>query len=295
MALTFYTPPGIGDFSAIYTKLCSIDREIIIRPAQDSPQRISPYLDILPKIKNGGYAGHNCNVPLALTLPPGTDITSLEDGDYFLSVNAWLEEGNRIENWIPGKTDFHYKMEMDLQHISLVYRLLDGLEDRIKIGVYCSAYGNSRHWGFWGVAQWCEFLGKVAVLFPSKKATFIFIGAEYDLALAEHIQPWMKEQGFDAKYTVGQFHIAGTIKLIESLDYLFSFPSGLGFLADVVRTPNMMWFPPQLKNMMGTFCDPLQFMSGQSCHSLFTTPDEAVSLFKTFGLHFATGEKSCLK
>ena len=276
--LTFYVPPGIGDFSAMYSKLCNTGREILIKSSADGPRRLSPFLDILPKVANGGYAAHTANTSIGQTLSPGTDIRMLDDGEYFLSINQWLEDGNRVEDWIPGETSFHYPFQIPEKDGLQAIQLLLPFAEAPKIGVYTSAYGNARHWGFWDWERWRDFLKEVATHVP-KETHFIFIGAEYDLAISEIVYDWMETEGYHAKSFIGLQKIGGTIELIRHLDYLFSFPSGLGFLADVVNTPNMMWFPKGFDPMRYTFIDPVNIDSGQTRHHVFTSPLEATKEF----------------
>lgn len=288
--LTFYVPPGIGDFSAMYAKLSTINREMVIRSSGDEPNRLGPFLDILPKIKNGGYASHGANFVLDQTLPPHTDIASLDDGEYFLAINAWLEKGGRVADWIPGETDYHYDLHRQPDQVFPVGKFLDELpmSHGPLVGVYCSAYGNSRHWGFWGPEEWRSFLEMVQTILPPD-TVYIFMGAEYDVQIADYLHAWVASIGLNSRSTLGSFHIGGTIRLIHNLDYFFVFPSGLGFLADVERTPHTMWFPPHLQPMMGSFCDPVQFESGRTHHALFATPEKAFEDFKQTGLKFIGG------
>jgi hypothetical protein len=276
VVLTFFVPPGIGDFSAMYSKLCNIDREIFIRPARDAPPRLSPFLDILPKVRNGYYASHNSDAAVKQTLPPGTDLRTLPDGDYFLSVNQWLEEGNRIEDWIPGETSFHYEFDIPQGDLTRAHALLSPMGDAPRIGVYTSAYGNSRHWGFWGWKEWAEFLDGIVLMVPDE-TQFIFIGAEYDLAISEIVHGGLLSKYVNSNYFVGLTDIGTTVELIRNFDYFFTFPSGLGFLADVVNTPHTMWFPKGLSKMMNTFTDPRSICA---MHQLFESPQEAADNFK---------------
>lgn len=284
--LTFFVPPGIGDFSAMYAKLCKLEREVTIRPSVDRPNRISEYLDILPRIRNGGYSANGANLTLARTLPPKTDLQNLPDGEYFLAINTWLEGGGKAADWIPGPTEYHYQMLKPMEHFRPAYDFLKNIPPGLQVGVYCSAYGNSRHWGFWGFEEWKTFLGLVVKALPDT-TNYIFIGAEYDLGISENLFLWAKCAGLRAHNAVGKFHIAGTLEIIRSLNYFFVFPSGLGFLADVLRTPNLMWFPSALDLMRGTFCDPEQYESGRTLHRLFSTPEEAFEDWKQNGLKFA--------
>lgn len=286
MSLTFYVPPGIGDFSAMYAKLCNIDRKIIIRASNDSPNRLSPFLDILPKIANGGYAAHGANTAVDQTLLPGTDLKSLEDGDYFLGINSWLERGGKVDEWLPGEISYHYPMRNVLGEIEAKAFLTANIPEGCPvIGVYCSAYGNARHWGFWTYEQWREFLTKIVALAPPD-THYVLIGAEYDVQIAELVHGWMESVGIKSHLTLGRFEIGTTIEIIRQLDYFFVFPSGLGFLADVVDTPHTMWFPEHLSPMMGTFVDPVNYKSGQSKHALFASPEVAFGSFAVSSAEF---------
>jgi hypothetical protein len=283
MPLTFLVPPGIGDFSAMYQKLCCMDRDIIIRPSADIPERIGPFLDILPKLKGWAYSGHTANVSVWQTLPPGTDLANLPDGAYILAINTFLENGGKVADWVPGPTEYHYDVLQPEEHLRPLGHFLMEMPGRPVVGIYCSAYGNSRHWGFWGTDEWREFLELVRKVLP-EDTEYVFIGAEYDVQIADYLANWMNAIGCHSHNTLGLFHISATMELIRRMDYFFCFPSGLGFLADVTRTPNLMWFPQHLGPMRGTFCDPEQYESHQSLHQIFTSPQKAFEEFKSFGL-----------
>jgi hypothetical protein len=277
--LTFFVPPGIGDFSAMYSKLCNIDREMFIRPARDNPQRLSPFLDILPKVKNGYYAAHSSDTAVKQTLPAGTDLRLLPDGDYFLSINHWLEDGNSVADWVPGETSYHYELNIPEEQRLHAEKLLKTLGNAPRIGVYTSAYGNSRHWGFWGWKEWAEFLDGIIPRVP-KETEFIFIGADYDLAISEVVHGGLLSKRVNSNYFVGLTEIGTTVELIKSFDYFFTFPSGLGFLADVVNTPHTMWFPQGLSKMTHTFTDPKTVYAS---HQLFESPQKAADNFESSG------------
>jgi len=284
--LRFMVPPGIGDFSAMYAKLCNTDREMEIIGSAEAPPRLSPFLDILPKIKNGGYSQHGAMDSVVGTLPPGTDIASLEDGTYFLSINRFLEDGGKIADWIPGMTTYHYRMENEPEAEYARHFLRETIDpDAVMIGVYCSAYGNSRHWGFWDYTAWRSFLEKVHKLMPAN-VHYLYIGAEYDIAIADVLHGWMDSAGIKSSLLLGEFHIGSTIEIIKHLHYFFSFPSGLGFLADVVNTPHTMWLPGSMEKMKGTFCCPINYMVGRSFHETFNNIEGAFNTFKTKNFRF---------
>lgn len=277
--LTFMVPPGIGDFSAMYSKLCGLNREISIQVTRDGPNRLLPFLDILPNIKSSGYGMFGTGITLTHTLPPGTDLQTLPEDKYFLSINNWLENGGTVDAWIPGPTDYHFPFNIPDNLIQAARNTLKEVEGRPLIGVYTSAYGNARHWGFWGPQDWCKFLKLIYRMVP-KETVFVFIGAEYDLGISAEVHAMLREEDIPSLYTLGDFHIGSTIELIRHLSYFFIFPSGLGFLADVVNTPNLMWFPEHLKSMRYTFTDPKNVEDGISSHALYMTPEAQALIFE---------------
>jgi len=284
--LRFLVPPGIGDFSAMYAKLCNIERDMEIIISCEAPIRLAPFLDILPNVRNGGYSQFGASDPVERTLPPGTDLMSLPDGQYYLSANRFLEGGGLINEWIPGKTDYHYKIDNKPEAEYARHYLSETIDsEAVVIGVYCSAYGNSRHWGFWDYTAWRAFLEKVHTLMP-ENVHYLYIGAEYDVAIADILHGWMASVGIKSSLCLGEFHIGSTIELISNMDYFFSFPSGLAFLADVVNTPHTMWLPVEMEKMKGTFCCPINYTTGRSFHETFNNTEGAFETFKTKNLKF---------
>lgn len=279
--LHFVVPGGIGDFLAMYLKLVCLKRDdqIIISPSGDGPRRLLPLLTILPRVTPGGYHEFSNGDVMMQTLPPGTDLETLDEGDYCLSINKWLEGGGTVDSWVPGRIDYHPPFATPDALADPVFDLLERYPDRPLVGIYTSAYGNSRHWGFWGVDQWWEFLNLVFEAVP-KETLFIFLGAEYDGELSPRLM-----QKLDRPYvdTLGKFHIGATTELIRRLDYFFVFPSGLGFIADMTSTPNLMWFPKHLAKMAYTFVDPEHKDSLLTLHQYFETPLQAFEKWCVIG------------
>jgi hypothetical protein len=286
--LHFTVPAGIGDFLAMYMKLSCLKREdeIVISATGDSPRRLLPLLMILPRVQAGGYTPWGSGDILRATLPPGTDLETLPDGDYPLAINGHLEGGGTVDSWVPGPIDYHPAFSTPDSLVDPVLTLLEAHPDRPLVGIYTSAYGNARHWGFWGVGEWWRFMERLHQILPPE-TLYVFIGAEYDAELAPEVMAKCTEHGVPYINTMGQFHIGATAELIRRLDYFFVFPSGLGFIADIVRTPNCMWFPPHLSKMRHTFSDPRQNITNQNLHLLFQSPEQTIETWEALGkVHF---------
>lgn len=285
--LTFLVPGGIGDFSAMWEKLypIALKREIAVQAPGELPSRITPFFDVLTPLQSLGTGHFDTGIVLNNCLPGGTDLGELDDGEYFLSVNAWMDAGRTVAEWSPGPTEYHYpfSIPIEMQRVSRAVIKHAKLNKGPVIGIYASAYGNVRHWNFWQTAEWYELISKVHKLC---NATFVFIGAEYDLDLGHLLFEMCNTERILAINTIGQLHIGSTIEVIRGLDYFFSFPSGLGFLADVVSTPHVMWFPPHLESMTKMFPDPANLESKRTQHRIFETPEESFQNFKEVGMQF---------
>lgn len=231
-----YVPPGIGDISWIYSKLGHLpDLEFVI---QDSdPRRSSDFVDLLPGVKNLGYE----KVPHTTRLP-GVDDPP-RDGEFAI-LNHFLETGHTLARvWPELPTNYHYQLNTTDADRAQAEAVLDG---KPAFGIYCSSRKHRADMKFWDTDDWCRFMDKIG-------GRFVVIGAEYDDRSAEVA----KLTG--AIDTVGKLKIGATIELIRRLDYFFAFPSGLGILADVVKTPCTMWYWGGNRFMMngrGQYQDP---------------------------------------
>src|SRR5713101_3679315 len=134
--LTFLVPSGIGDFSAMYSKLCNLRRDFRVLAVRECPMRILPYLNLLPKIYKGGYGNFPTDMVLVNTLFPGTDLESVPDGEHFLSVNGWMESGKKIDDWLPIPTSYHYHMSIPEQLVQVARDSIEEVKYRPLIGIH---------------------------------------------------------------------------------------------------------------------------------------------------------------
>jgi hypothetical protein len=289
--LKFLVPAGIGDISWIYSKVSDLarQREVGFKICDDEPHRSKPFVDLLPNITNLGYMPRAAYSELVGgSIDPRIDLAELEDGDYVLFLNKFLEAGNRLEKAFPKqRTRFHYRMNLpsDGDSPSLGhFRRETG--DRLKIGLYCSSYEHHPDLKFWDVSEWLSFVALVRGQF--RDAVIVVIGAPYDNKTME-VRDALLQQGDPVVSYMNQ-PIGETIRIIRELDFLFSFPSGLGILADVVNTPCHMWFWGNLdgwesmRGLFGSYADPGHVSSGFHLTAPYESPAASFELFEGHGL-----------
>lgn len=283
--LQFIVPPGIGDVGWIYSKVEALAarRRIAFLPCNDPPRRSLPYLQLLPRIHAPGYAGVSWFSSQRHPLSTDTDLEKLPDGVYHVNLNRHLERGRRIELAFPSQpTNLHYLMS--LPAAGALENQLGGVSG-LRLCVYCSS---NRHGGgrqLWEVAEWVRFLEGVKE--EVGPCTFILVGAPYDSRTVE-VGCKLRDRGHAAMLFIGQ-PIGHTLNLIQLTHYFFSFPSGLGTVADVLNFPCMMWYwanKPRLTHQQGIFtswADQCNMDSGQMLIAPYDSVEASLKLWKERG------------
>jgi hypothetical protein len=270
--ITFRVPSGIGDISWCYSKLTRFTKPFRFEVCGEGPARGMDFVNLLPLVSPSAFADFSYSVEFVQNgngLPSTVNFDDLEDGTHYLSLNSWLERGNHISDFAPTfPTSYHYHL----------IREPYPLTNKKRIAVYCSKYEHysNENWRFWEVSDWVKFLSEVQKMFPVE---FVFLGAEYDTGLGKEVCSIMN--GVDM---VGKANISKTVGIMASSDYVFSYPSGIGVLGDVLNKPTMMFMPRHLTLMCTHFADPKNVESGKFINVVFPTVETALELFTQKGL-----------
>lgn len=279
--LRLIVPPGIGDTGWIYSKVeaLAVKRRTTFLPCYDNPQRSLPYLQLLPNIYTDGYANVPYRVAGKQLLSTLTDLSTLADGTYNVSLNAHLEAGCRLEAAFPTQsTNLHYAM--NLPAAGDAENQLDAVAG-LRIGFYCSSNRHRGGLGFWDAEQWVTFLEGVKEAVGA--CTFVSVGAAYDDRTVD-VGLRLAARGHKVLANIGQ-EIGHSLNLMKRMHYFFAFPSGLGIVADVMNLPGMMWFwgnLPKYRRMSGIFtswADPKNLESGRTIVAPYDTVEAGLKLF----------------
>lgn len=272
---TLITCPGIGDFLWLAMKLQHTGERFNVRMSEATPQRGGQLKDLLPHI----IASHEYRGMIPYRKVNNNNIqnfknrwSQIDEQEFYLSANSWLEEGKRIEGWLEDlpvsfMLDYHTTDEDKLDADKLLPQM------HKYIGIYCSAYSNGRNWGFWDAKGWFTL---VKLLHGQRKdLVFVVIGAEYDTDQSQQLIDLMKEAGISYVDTVGE-PLPVVIEIMRRLHYAFYFPSGLAMLSETCGGSDSTMFYPQhrLPNMPGTWADPERIKSGAFKECFFCSPEQ---------------------
>lgn len=282
--LKLRVPAGIGDISWCYSKLANLGETFHIYISGDNPRRSLEYVKMLPGVVNAEYDSLNFHQIVNRCLPDTTtkkdfiDLSTKSIQNF--AVNSFLEKGYRIEDFMQEiPTNLHYNIltkEEDTHYAEKIIKLCS-----TPIGIYTSSYLTNSCWKGWFLHQWKTFLTEFKKTIPT--ATFIFIGADYDRPFSDDLSKILS--GVESINIVGSTTIGQTIEVIRRLKYFVSFPCGLPVLANVMRVPTMMFYPPHLSNVINSWPDQDSISSGDYKGCEFPTPEVALEwLFKKYNL-----------
>lgn len=275
---TFIVCSGMGDISWVFSKFdfYSRRREVKFRIVRDHLKRSQRFVEMHPRIKFDGYCEWNTNQLLKSGIPFNTNLDNLYDNQvYPIECNTWLERGNRLENWLPEEpTVWNYDLNIkDSERLS-------EKPQGVRIGVYTSSYSTTRNWGFWNENKWIDFVKKLNATIPN--SIFYLIGASFDTDLGRNVRKLFITNKINFVECMGR-SLDTAFNTIKNLDYFFSFPSGLGIMANNFRIPTMMFMPDHLHKMKYKFTQLKDNINGFFINPGFIEPDEAISMFEKIG------------
>lgn len=273
--LTFIVPPGIGDFSWVYSKLASLGRPLrILVPSHQSRNRLLPFLKLLPHVSEASYgkvpnpANHrDGNVQPDWTARELIDHGSA--GNAKIELNTWLESGSRIEAFMPEiPTSHHYDIQMEPEGRAQATALLDGWDNFICF--YCANRDTVTRWGGWQPSHWA----RLADLLWEQRGLdgFVLIGAGWDEGFNRDVEDAIRQP---VRNLVGRLSLSGSLHIIQTCSYLVAFPSGIPIVAAVMGRPVLMFYPRHLELMIDAWADPAMIRSGAYKGMIFPEPEQA--------------------
>jgi hypothetical protein len=274
---TIKTNPGIGDACFIFQKLINSGEQFNWQIHNGSPMRGQQVFDLLPQLSASCTYVPDLQYKIVgprniqRQIPKWKDIRMQ---DFYLSANQWLEEGNRIETFLP---DLPTSYELPFQTQEWTGSVAVDFPKGIYIGIYASAYSTVRSWGFWGPDLWMQLILSLHRLIP--EAVFVQIGAQWDIDVADGILARMTAAGVPHINTIGK-PLGYVIEMMKILNYGFYFPSGLGILSGLLHRKSVMFYPPALPKLACTWADPAIIEDGSFKECQFTTPENIFSWVK---------------
>jgi ADP-heptose:LPS heptosyltransferase len=270
------TCPGIGDTVWLFMKLVNQKERFHWKIGDGTPQRGHQIFELFPqlvesfeyipqsgykKVKRNAFSGKWSQAPER----------------FYLEANTWLEEGKRIEKFLPDlPTSFKLEYASTKEEHDKARDLL--LKDDCNyrsaihsyIGIYTSAYSNARHWGGWEAKEWLELIKLIQDY--NKKYKFVFIGADYDIGVSQEVMYQMKKDSYIN--TIGQ-PLPVVIEILKRLDCFIGFPSGLSIIHETLAAKQtVMFYPKHLTKLINAWPDPERIANGSYKGCLFCEPKQ---------------------
>ena len=168
-------PSGIGDFSWMWSKLCHVQNEIEeIEIADGWPYRTQEYVHLCGiKASYGAFAYPQILLSEKVNnVRSWKDIQNLNYGMVLIEANKHLEDGRRLEEWMPDlPTEFHYPLNVSDSARAIAQRSLMHLKGPL-LGVSCASYRGSEAWKTWDREQWVNILKRIMDFFIREKPYF---------------------------------------------------------------------------------------------------------------------------
>jgi len=278
---TITIPAGIGDAIWIFQKLANQPEKFHIVLPDGTPQRGHQILELLPNVvasyEYASALGYN-KIKENNIQAKKKQWSMIQQKEFYLSANAWLEAGRRLEGWLPD-LPISYKMEYATtdKDTAQASDLLPA--GRHYIGIYASAYANTRHahYNGWGPDEWLSFIK--AMYSQNRDQSFVIIGAPYDQDLAHMLMHKLYEYRIPYIDTIGQ-PLRVVVELLKRLAYFVGFPSGLSILNETLGKDGVMFYGQKVAGIINTWADPERIATGSIKECLFCEPQKIFDWIK---------------
>lgn len=264
----------MGDCAWVLSRIQSVGETFNFIIPDGLPQRGKQIFDLLPQIANSCTYGSGLSyrkIDENNILHSRTYWAKIIEKKFYLSANTHLETGNRIEKFLP---DLPVSYTLNFQTTDKDNMKARGLMNEVKhyVGIYTSAYGTTRNWGFWDEKLWFELIERVYR--KRMDSVFVIIGASWDVDLSNKLMDMLLNAKIPFINTVGQ-PLPVVIEIMKLLDYGFYFPSGLPIIGEYIKVKgSVMFYPPHLRKMINSWADLERTESGVFKECLFCTPKE---------------------
>jgi len=266
-------PPGIGDFLWTGQKLLSTGEKFHIIMPDGSPQRGHQLQQLLPDL----IASHEYRPGLSYKKIANENIqnkkkqwSQIKEREFYLSANAHLEAGRRIEEFLPDlPTTYQLTYATTDKDVSKAAKILYDNQKRY-IGIYTSAYSNARNAGGWSMLEWFKLIRLIHA--KNRDICFVIIGAPYDVGITEELTEEMRKSHIPFVNTTGE-PLGVVIEMMKRFSYFIGFPSGLSIINETLGKDGVMFYMKKDAGIINTWADKERIAAGSIKECLFCPPD----------------------
>jgi ADP-heptose:LPS heptosyltransferase len=263
---------GIGDSIWLMQKLINSNEKFHFQLPDGSPQRGKPLFDLLPQVaESASYIPGMSYTKIAAEniQAKKSKWVQIKDREFFLTANRHLENGNRIEEFLPDlPTSFRIGYATTEANASAAEKLLYDKSKRY-IGIYTTAYSNARNAGGWIMLQWFKLIRLLQT--KNRDICFVIVGASYDVGITDELVKELNMAGIMNINTTGQ-PLPVVIELLKRFSYFIGFPSGLSIINETLGKDGVMFYTEKDKGIINTWAEPGRIKAGYIKECLFCDP-----------------------
>lgn len=257
--MRFCLPSGIGDVSWAYSKLKHVG-PAHYEVADGWPHRTTPYLEMLDNVESATYGNFNYQDIIKWEAATGigehphwADVQKRGFDTLLLQPNRHLEQGKRIETWMPDlPTDFHYPIHVPEHDIEKAHERMKRFKLRPITAISAASYRGSEAWKTWGYKEWSPFL---KAWHAEVGGTILLIGGFWD-----DLTDTLCDDGYPS--IVGKTSVGTIVELLRQFDYYIGFSSGLGVIRTVLKKNAFCLWPDFQKELSDSWAPPDMLESG---------------------------------
>jgi hypothetical protein len=252
--IDLYTPSGIGDIYWVLMKLARKANEVGAKfrihtpPGADIKMARGKFLEFIDCVESVTPDG----IPYPALIKKAREIgfyTELQPVMY-CECNTWLEEGNRIEHYLPAfETEFVLNWQVDHDSLRKAKRYLRA--DKKNVVIYTSSIANneSTSTGSWKASDWSSRISELAKM---PDVNLIWIGASYD---EDMLKQWMDIR-FAASHVLIDEPADVIVMLLRMCDGFISYQSGLSVISVIESVPTFMLYFRKIDKLRFAFNPP---------------------------------------
>lgn len=277
MSYRVIAPSGIGDVSWLLSALWSVRDQIeSVNIVDGWPHRTGPYVDLV------GFPSEYVPVSYPMILGFESDhginadakdrtwakISNLQVANLLLEPNKWLENGKRLEDWLPDlECEFHYPLHVkDADRERAAKVLTKALNDHPMkdgpvVGISCASYRGAEAWRTWQLEEWKDMLRRIMSIGWRP----LLLGGNWDdLTYAVAMDLELPD-------IVGKTSVPQMVAVMESLDSYIGYSSGMNVIRTVLDKPAMaLW--PEFQNELRNSWAPQHMLDDHRYVSLLWMP-----------------------
>lgn len=251
------------------------------------PQRTTPYMNLIGL--ESDYVPYSYPMILGFESDHGINadskdrtwgkIAKLQVASVLLEPNKWLENGKRLEEWLPDlPCEFHYPLPVGDADRERAAKIISKamaehpMKDGPIVGISCASYRGAEAWKTWQIEDWKDMLRRVMSIGWRP----LLLGGNWDdLTYAVACDLELPD-------IVGKTNVPQMVAVMEALDSYLGYSSGMNVIRTVLDKPAMALWPDFQNELRDSWAPSEMLESHRYVSHLWRDPKQVWPVAKAF-------------